>query len=125
MKRWICSAAAILVCGPAALAGDVSGKGPNGGRIGDAATMHVEFLSKGTEVFVYTYDHSNKPVTSAGMTGRVTIQEKGKLRTVDLRVAPPNGLVGSLDAPLETGARVVVSVTKPGGKPEQARYTAN
>jgi hypothetical protein len=49
-----------------AMGGDVSGKGPNGGRLADAASMHVEFLSKGAEVFVYTYDHDKQ----AGGFGR-------------------------------------------------------
>ena len=107
------------------LAGDVSGKGPNGGRVADAANMHVEFVSKGAEVFVYTYDHDNKPVASAGMTGKLTVQEKGQTRTAELAPQERNQLAGTLDAPLGTGARVIVSLTPKGGKPIQARYTAN
>ena len=106
-------------------AGDVSGRGPNGGKVADAPNMHVEFVSKGVEVDVYTYDHNNKPVSSSGMTGRVTVQESGKTRTADLAAAEPNRLTGKLDAPLGGGARVIVSLTPKGGKPFQARYTAN
>ena len=113
----------IMITG--AIAGDVSGKGPNGGRLADAGNMHAEFLSKGTELFVYTYDHDNRPVPSAGMTARATIQEKGKTRTAELKPQEPNRLVGKLDTPLEAGARVIVSLTPKGGKPVQARYTAN
>jgi hypothetical protein len=108
-----------------AFSGDVSGRGPNGGKVADAPNMHVEFVSKGAEVAVYTYDHNNKPVSSSGMTGRVTVQEGGKTRTADLTAAEPNRLSGNLDAPLGNGARVIVSLTPKGGKPFQARYTAN
>lgn len=115
----------LLGIGSIAIAGDVSGKGPNGGRMADAATIHVEFLSKGAEVFVYTYDHDNKPVDSAGMTGRLTIQEKGKTRTADLMAEAPNRLTAKLDVPLDAAARVIVSLTPKNGKPVQARYTVN
>ena len=125
MFRTLTLLAALTALAPSALAGDVSGRGPNGGRLADAANMHVEFLTKGTEVFVYTFDHDNKPVNSAGMSGRVTIQEQGKTRTADLTPAPPNALVGKLEAALAGGARVIVSLTPRNGKPVQARYTAN
>jgi len=108
-----------------AVAGDVSGKGPNGGRLADAGNMHAEFVSKGVELFVYTYDHNNKPVPSAGMSGKATIQEKGKTRSAELKPQDPNQLVGKLEVPLESGARVIVSLTPQGGKPVQARYTVN
>ena len=125
MRKAMLLLAGMAMIGSSALAGDVSGRGPNGGRVADAANMHVEFLSRGTEVFVYTFDHDNKPVNSAGMTGRVTIQEQGKTRTADLTPAPPNALVGKLEAALAGGARVIVSLTPRNGKPVQARYTAN
>jgi hypothetical protein len=111
--------------GATAFAGDVSGRGPNGGRVADAANGHIEFVTKGTEVVVYTFDHDNKPVPAEGVTGRVTIQESGKTRTADLKVDGANRLTGKIEAPLATGARVIVSLTPKGGKPVQARYTAN
>jgi hypothetical protein len=125
MRKVAATGAALLALCSVALGGDVSGKGPNGGRLADATTMHVEFLSKGAEVFVYTYDHDNKPVPTTGMTGRVTVQEKGKTRTTDLTAEAPNRLTGKFDAPLDSAARVLVSLTPKGGKPVQARYTAN
>ena len=87
--------------------------------------MHVEFVSKGPDVFVYTYDHDNKPVSAAGMIGKVTVQSKGKTQSAELAVQEDNKLAGKLEAPLDTGARVIVSLTPKGGKPVQARYTAN
>ena len=125
MRRYVVAIVGLLALSSIAAGGDVSGKGPNGGRLADAASMHVEFLSKGAEVFVYTYDHDNKPVDSAGMTGRLTVQEKGKTRTADLKAEAPNRLTGTLDAPLDNAARVIVSLTPKGGKPVQARYTVN
>jgi hypothetical protein len=106
-------------------AGEVSGKGPNGGRLADAGSLHVEFVSKGAEVSVFTYDHDNKAVSSSGMAGRITVQESGKTRNAVLSAEAPNRLTGKLDAPLADGAKVIVSITLKGGKPVQARYTAN
>ena len=125
MHRTMLLLAGMAMIGSSALAGDVSGKGPNGGRVADAANMHVEFLSRGTEVFVYTFDHENKPTSSAGMSGRITVQEQGKTRTADLIAEAPNRLIGKLEGPLGSGARVVVSLTPRNGKPVQARYNAN
>jgi hypothetical protein len=125
MRQFAVAAVALLALCSTAAGGEVSGKGPNGGRMADATILHVEFLSKGAEVFVYTYDHDNRPVDSAGMTGRLTIQEKGKTRTADLKAEAPNRLTGKLDAPLDNAARVIVSLTPKGGKPVQARYTVN
>ena len=125
MRKFAVAAVALLALCSTAAGGEVSGKGPNGGRMADATIMHVEFLSKGAEVFVYTYDHDNKPVATTGMTGRLTIQEKGKTRTADLTAEAPNRLTGKLDAPLDSAARVIVSLTPKGGKPVQARYTVN
>jgi hypothetical protein len=125
MRKFAIAFASLLALCSVAMGGEVSGNGPNGGRLADAASMHVEFLSKGAEVFVYTYDHDNRPVDSAGMTGRLTIQEKGKKRTADLKAEAPNRLTGKLDAPLDNAARVIVSLTPKGGKPVQARYTVN
>jgi hypothetical protein len=125
MKRALLSLiVAPLLLGPA-LAGDVSGRGPNGGKVADAASGHIEFVSKGTEIEVYTFDHDNKPVPTSGVTGRVTVQESGKTRTADLTAQSGNKLAGKLDAPLSSGARVIVSLTGKSGKPVQARYTAN
>lgn len=62
-------------------------------------------------------------VSSAGIT--LTVQEKGKTRTVDLKPEDPNRFTGILDAPFTAGARVIVSLTPKTGKPTQARYTAN
>jgi hypothetical protein len=125
MRAFVIASMLCLPLTSPCFAGDVSGKGPNGGKVADAANMHVEFLSKGADVFVYTYDHDNKAVPSAGMTGRAIVQEKGKTATVNLAPDETNRLSGRLEAPLGTGARVVISLTPKNGKPVQARYTAN
>lgn len=125
MRKLVIAIAALVTTTSLAVAGDVSGKGPNGGRMADAGNFHVEFLSKGTDVIVHVFDHDNRPVSSAGMTGRLTVQEKGKTRTADLKPEDPNRLTGTLDAPFVAGARVIISLTPKSGKPAQARYTAN
>ena len=121
MRKFAVVIVGLLALCCSAAGGEVSGKGPNGGRMADATTMHVEFLSKGAEVFVYIYDHDNKPVNSAGMTGRLTIQEKGKTRTAELD--------GASAQPTYREARCSIGQCCPrdrfshakGGKPVQAR----
>jgi hypothetical protein len=125
MRKLLLLASVLILSVASAHAGDVSGKGPNGGRLADAGNLHVEFVSKGADVSVFTFDHDNKAVSSSGMAGRITVQESGKTRNVVLSAEAPNRLTGKLDSPLANGAKVIVSLTPKNGKPVQARYTAN
>ena len=124
--RMLFSSIGLVALTSVAMAGNITGKGPNGGRIADAATLHVELVTNGSEIAVFTYDHDNKPVPAAGMVARVTVQDQGKTRMTDLAVAQkPNELRGTLESTPGKGARIIVSLTPKGGKPQQARFTAD
>lgn len=99
-----------------------SHEGPNGGVVEDAAGHHLEFTAKGTELMLYLFDEDMKPVATSGLgLGRAVIQDTGKTATVTLQSATPNKIVGLLPAPLNKGAKVVISA-KLGGKSLQARF---
>ncbi len=108
MRKFAVAAVALLALCSTAAGGEVSGKGPNGGRMADATIMHVEFLSKGAEVFVYTYDHDNKPV-AIGRHDR-TIDNSGKGEDAD------RGLDGGSAEPAHRKARCSPGQCCPGDR---------
>ena len=96
-------------------------KGPNGGMVTVSDGHDVEMVSNGTELVIYLFEESKKP-TTARAGARAVVQDAGKTTTVQLTPAAPNRLVGTLAAPLGTGARVVVSATLADGHKVQARF---
>jgi hypothetical protein len=86
-----------------------SKKGPNGGMIVTSQGHPIEFVLKGQELVFYVSDDDGSSLSTATMRGRATIQEGGKTTTVPLEPAAPNMMVGKLQAPLGSKARVVFS----------------
>ncbi|GHE73575.1 hypothetical protein GCM10019059_36400 [Camelimonas fluminis] len=122
MKKVTLSILALCLSAVTAAAGDVSGKGPNGGRIGDAGAYHVEFVSKGNEASAFVYDHENKPVNAEKLGGSVTFLVEGDTVTAPLVPKGGNRLDGVLPKALPDTGRVVVTVQAPDGKQNQARF---
>ena len=119
MQRFVL---ALVVCAlPSAALAQAPAKGPNGGMVTVSDGHDVEMVSNGTELVIYVYEHDKKP-TTARTGARAVVQDAGKTTTVQLTPAPPNRLVGTLAAPLGTGARVVVSATLADGHKVQARF---
>jgi hypothetical protein len=104
--------------------------GPNGGQLRTAGSYHFELVvakdskeAKGNPLTVYLTDHGEKKVPAAAATGTATIlAEKAKI-TVPLAPAGGNKLAGTGRYAFDPKMKVVVSVTFPDGKTEQARFT--
>lgn len=99
--------------------------GPNGGKVIDVAGHHLELTHAPANVTIYATDESDKPIGTKGSTGRVVIQNAGKMQQASLAPVEPNRLVAKLDAPLGKGAVVVVSVTFGDGHAVQGRFTVD
>jgi hypothetical protein len=84
-------------------------KGPNGGMVVTSQEHPIEFVLKGQELIFYVRDHDGSSLSTKDVRGRATVQEGGKTTTVPLEPAPPNMMVGKLQAPLGSKARVVFS----------------
>jgi hypothetical protein len=84
-------------------------KGPNGGMVVTSQEHPIEFVLKGQELIFYVRDHDGSSLSTKDVRGRVTVQEGGKTTTVPLEPAAPNMMVGKLQAPLGSKARVVFS----------------
>jgi hypothetical protein len=89
-------------------------KGPNGGMVVTSHEHPIEFVLKGQELIFYLSDHDGSSLSTKDMRGRATVQEGGKTATVPLEPAAPNMMVGKLQAPLGSKARVVFSASAHG-----------
>ena len=88
-----------------------STKGANGGQVVKAEGHPIEFVQKGQEIVFYLGDDDGSPLATNGMRGRATVQHGGKTTTISLEPAAPNLMIGKLQAPLGTKARVVFSAS--------------
>jgi hypothetical protein len=97
------------------------GKGPNGGIQVDAGDKHVELVVEGTKLAVYVTDAKDASLALTEATGRAVVQDSGRTATVQLAPAEGGRLVGTAEAPIGKGARVVTSLII-AGQPVQARF---
>lgn len=105
-------------------------KGVNGGQLRMAGSHHFELVvvgdskeGKDKPVAVYLTDHGDKKVSAAGATGTATILAGKTKTTVALAPAGDNKLTGVGQYATDPQMKVVVSVSFPDGKTEQARFT--
>ncbi len=97
-------------------------QGPNGGPVVEVKGHHVELTTKGAEITLYLTDEAHASLPSKGASGRAVVLDGSKQSTVPLTPAEPNLLTGKLEAPLKSGARVVVSVKLGDGHDVLARF---
>jgi hypothetical protein len=64
---------------------------------------------EGQKLIFYISDHDGSSLSTKDMRGRATVQEGGKTATVPLESAAPNMMIGNLQTPLGSKARVVFS----------------
>ena len=104
-------------------------KGPNGGMVVVSNGHPIEFVHSGADISFYLDDDDGTPFPAKNLTrGVATIQDGGDTTRINLKAAPPNKLVGALQAPLSAKARIVVSIDllDEGHKHNlQARFTAD
>lgn len=88
-----------------------STKGANGGQVVKAEGHPIEFVHKGQEIVFYLSDDDGSPLATKGMRGRAIVQDGGKTTTITLEPSAPNLMVGKLQTPLGSKARVVFSTS--------------
>ncbi len=96
--------------------------GPNGGMLAGKAGHELELIVTPGELTVYILDHGKMHGTK-GVSMRAIIQHGGKSTSVSLVDVESKKLVGKLDAPLGSGAIVVVTGKDDHGDVLTARYT--
>lgn len=98
------------------------GRGPNGGQMQDLAGGHVELVAHDSEIVVYLFDATDKPISAQGVVATATVLSQGKQELVMLQPADGNVLRGRGGFTAQPGLKVVLSLTLPGQRPQLGRY---
>lgn len=96
-------------------------KGPNGGRVADAGSYHVELVARGDALEAFLTDSGEKPVAPAGFKGTALLVVDGKPQRISLE---PDGarLAGKSPVSLPASPKGAVQLTSPDGKTASARF---
>jgi hypothetical protein len=119
-RRMILASLAVAIATPA-LAQQRDRRGPNGGLLAGSDGHEVELVATGTAIRVYLVNHGRIAPPRSGATARMVIQEGQANRTAAL-TASGDGFSATLETPIASGARVVVTGRMPDGHTVQARY---
>jgi len=112
-------AASSLTLSPAAFAhGDA--RAAHGGIAQVAHDVSFELVPKADGATLYLVDHG-KPLPSQGISGKLTILNKGQKSDANLKPAGDNKLVAGVV--LSPGAKVVAVLSKVAGKTVTVRFT--
>lgn len=98
-------------------------RGPNGGQVQDIGSYHAELVLRGNDILVFVFDHNDRPVPVAGATAQAVLLANGRQTTVALTPKEGNLLQGTGDLAEARGIRAVVTLTLPGQRTTQARFT--
>lgn len=119
MKPLLIALAIALTALPAAA--HEAANGPNGGRIADAGSYHVELVARGDALEAFLTDSGEKPVAPAGFKGTALLVVDGKPQRITL--APEGArLAGKSPVPLPASPKGAVQLTSPDGKTASARF---
>jgi hypothetical protein len=121
MKRRMILAGMAVAFATPALAQQRERRGPNGGLLAGSDGHEVELVANGAAIRVYLVNHGRVAPPRAGATVRMVIQEGQANRTAAL-TASGDGFSATLETPMASGARVVVTGRMPDGHTVQARY---
>ena len=120
MKTLVLTFAAALVFAAPSLAHET--KGPNGGRLTDAGSYHVELVTKEKLLELYVSDSNDKPVAATGFKAVAILTVGGKPQCIVLEAKEPTRLSGTASVPLPKEPKGAVQLTSPDGTIASARF---
>ena len=106
---------------PALAADDHHHSGKHGGRIVESGHHHLEIVAKDGVLEVYVNDEDMKPEIIKEAKATAAVLSEGKKEDLTLTADPANVLKGTGTFKAKKGTTIVVTLTMPGHKPEQAR----
>ena len=119
--RRLILAAAILA--PGAARAHAPRPGPNGGQKVDVGSNHAELVAEGNTLRLFLFDGDDRPIPAAGATAQAVVLAGGRQATVQFQPVRDNLMQGTGDFTAARGMRAVVTLTLPGQRPVQARFT--
>ena len=116
-------AAAFLTMSVPAAAGEEHGheRAHHGGMAVEVREVDFEMVTAADTVTIYVRDH-NKPVSTAGAKGKVTVLSGTEKSEAPLVAAGENKLESKGNFTLSKGTKVVALVELPGRKPFNVRF---
>lgn len=96
--------------------------GPNGGKLVDAGSYHVELVAKGRTADVFLTDANDKPVPAAGFKGTAILVVDGKPQRLILTPADGNRLTGAAGVDLPKAPKGAVQIQPPAGAMVQGKF---
>ena len=121
MKFTIVALASVLISAIPTAAHEVE-KGPNGGRVVEAGSNHIELVVNANGIDVFVTDASDKPVSIDGFKGVAIFTISGKAQRIVLEPKDGARLSGTAPVTLPAQPAGVVQLTAPDGKTTQARF---
>lgn len=124
MKRVLnLTAAVFLTLTMSALAAeDHVHKGKRGGLFAESGHHHLELIAKDGSLELYVEGEDGKPEDIVEAKATATVLSDGKKEEIKLSVDAGNFLKGSGTFKAAKGTTIIVTLTMPGHKPEQARF---
>lgn len=104
-------------------------KTPHGGQLRMAGPLHLELVLdkdgsavKKRAITVHVSDHADKPLSTAGATGQITLLMGKTKVSVPLKPEGPHSLTGQASYAAVPGIKAIVTVTLAGQEAQQARF---
>ena len=95
----------------------------HGGVAVEAGIYHVELVAKEKLLTFYVYDHDDKPTDVKGAKATAHVFSGKDKAAATLVASTGNMMKGETPFTIGSDAKIVVSFTFPGKKPEQARFS--
>ena len=111
----------LTLASPAVAEGEHSHAGKHGGKVVESGHHHLEVVTKDGSIEVYVAGEDGKPEDVKDAKANATVLSGGQKEQIVLSPDPSNTLKGTGSFKAAKGTTIVVTLTMPGHKPEQAR----
>lgn len=117
-------AIAFVSAAPSAAFAQHSHAAPNGGQIQAIGKLEGELVVRGAQATLFIVDDAEKKVDASAMSASAIVLAKGnQQKTVEMKPAGENRLVGAVDFPVEGKFRATVTLRTASGEVGKARYS--
>ena len=114
----------LALAAPSAAVAQHSHAAPNGGQIQDIGAFEGELVVRGAQATLFLVDKAEKKIDATALTASAVVLAKGnQQKTVELKPAGENKLVGTVDFPVEGKFRATVTLRTASGEAGKARYS--
>lgn len=122
MLRTLALATALVATSAFGVLAHSESKTLHGGKVVDSGNHHLELVAADGSLTLYVRDEADKPEDVMKAKASATVLADGKTEAVALQPAAGGVLNGKGAFKASKGVTVVINLTMPDHKPEQARF---